>query len=186
MFSNKSGALILEAERYRIAKLNVLILKPLSDARNKDCISSRSISNKGEPVTRHSLRAYTFDSLQDFLKLTKNDDFDVLIIDEAQFCEGEWIAGALWNLLQRRKHASLQILVGGLDMKADGLPFGSMPALMAMANRVIKLPAVCSACGADAHFSQRLVDSTSTVLIGDIDKYEPRCWECFEPTEQLI
>lgn len=101
-------------------------------------------------------------------------DVDVVGIDEAQFFDD-----GIVDVCKELAKTGYRVIVAGLDMDFKGTPFGPMPALMAIADDVMKVHAVCVRCGAPAYISHRLVAEEGQVLIGETDKYEPICRHCF-------
>ncbi len=185
MFSGKSGVLLLRAERARIAKKRVLAVKPVTDTRIANGIAPRRLQENGTTARTGLLPAHEIRTERELLALFANEDFDVLIVDEAQFfpLDGDqlgWFGRAIETLLYLRRNDDLHAYIAGLDMTWDGKPFNGMPGLCAIADRILKVTAICE-CGDEAQFSQRLSKDTSTVVIGDADKYEPRCRRCFVP-----
>ena len=104
------------------------------------------------------------------------DEFDVIAIDEAQFLDD----GIIENVQKLANHG-FRVIVAGLDQDFRGLPFGPMPSLLAIAEQVTKLQAVCTVCGSPASRTQRLIDGKPagsddpTILVGASEAYEPRC-----------
>ena len=101
-------------------------------------------------------------------------DVDVIGIDEAQFFD-EGLAEVCNTLANQ----GFRVIIAGLDMDFRGVPFGPMPALMAIADDVTKVHAICVRCGSPAYISHRLVAGESQVLLGETDKYEPICRQCY-------
>jgi thymidine kinase len=101
------------------------------------------------------------------------EDKDVIGIDEAQFFDEN-----LPEVCNKLAARGIRIVIAGLDMDYLGRPFGVMPALMAIADEVAKVHAVCMSCGEPALFSHRLVDNENTILLGEKNEYEPRCRNC--------
>ncbi|EEI89532.1 thymidine kinase [Sphingobacterium spiritivorum ATCC 33300] len=101
-------------------------------------------------------------------------DTRVVGIDEAQFFDDE-----LPNVCVQLANKGLRVIVAGLDMDFKGKPFGPIPALMAVAEHVTKVHAVCVRCGAPANYSYRLTDNDKQVLLGEKESYEPRCRSCY-------
>ena len=172
MFSGKSEEMIRRLRRAEIAGQRVLIFKPQIDDRygGADVVSHAGARMRAVPVSSVAeLRARVQGS-------------EVVGIDEAQFFEPELVAAAL-ELADR----GLRVVVAGLDQDFRRLPFGPMPELLAHAEFVDKLQAVCHRCGGPATTTQRLVDgapapySGETVVVGAAEQYEARCRECHEP-----
>ena len=166
MFSGKTEELIRRLKRAKIAQLQVEIFKPASDTRyhDEDIVSHNQNSIRSTPVH----------SSVEILLLA--GDCDVIGLDEAQFFD----AGIV-EVCNTLANQGKRVIVAGLDMDFKGLPFGPMPNLMAIAEYVTKVHAVCVQCGQVAHFSYRTAADQSTVLLGETDTYEARCRACFPP-----
>ena len=102
-------------------------------------------------------------------------DVNVVGIDEAQFLDNN-----LPEVCQKLAIRGIRVIVAGLDMDYKGRPFGPMPDLLAVAEYITKVHAICPHCGNLATHSYRLTDEEETVVLGEKDKYEPRCRMCFE------
>lgn len=167
MFSGKTEELIRRAKRAHIAGQNVIVVKPAIDKRYSDT----------EVVSHNetALPSILVDTADQIVLLTGNSD--VVCIDEAQFFD-ERIVEVANSLANDGK----RVIVAGLDMDFEGKPFGPMPFLLAIAEFVTKLHAVCSESGAMANFSQRVIENENTVLVGEYDAYEPRARHCFRPS----
>lgn len=165
MFSGKTEELIRRMKRAQFAHLNVEIFKPAIDVRysEEDVVSHDHNSIPSTPV----------DSSQNILLLA--NDVDVVGIDEAQFFDMGIVD--VCNELARR---GIRVICAGLDMDFKGVPFGPMPALMAIADDVYKTHAICVRCGDLAYVSHRTVNSDKRVLLGETDSYEPLCRACYE------
>ena len=165
MFSGKTEELIRRMKRAQFAHLNVEIFKPAIDVRysEEDVVSHDHNSIPSTPV----------DSSQNILLLA--NDVDVVGIDEAQFFDMGIVD--VCNELARR---GIRVICAGLDMDFKGVPFGPMPALMAIADEVYKTHAICVRCGDLAYVSHRTVHSDKRVLLGETDSYEPLCRACYE------
>jgi thymidine kinase len=173
MFSGKSEELIRRLSRAEIAGKRVVAFKPSIDNRyNIWKISSHSGGTFNAEVlanTEQRILASWFDR-------------DVLAFDEAQFFDEEFILDACQTAMNYGK----LVIVAGLDKTYRGEPFGVMPTLLALADDVLKLTAVCHRCGADATFTQRLINgepapfSGDTIQVGGLDSYEARCRACYE------
>lgn len=169
MYSGKSEELMRRLRRAQIAGKTVALFKPQIDSRYK----KRSVvSHAGREM--EALETSSAESL-----LVAALGYDVLGIDEVQFLDGA--------VEPIRKMAERQIvIVAGLDMTYRREPFGDMPTLLAIADSIEKLTAVCHMCGADATLTQRLINgkpasfSGPTVQVGGLDSYEARCRRCFE------
>ena len=164
MFSGKTEELIRRLKRAKIAQLRVEIFKPASDIRyhDEDIVSHNQNSIRCTPVL----------SASEILLLA--GDCDVVGLDEVQFFDDS-IVEVVDSLANQGK----RIIIAGLDMDFKGIPFGPMPQLMAIAEYVTKVHAVCVQCGAVAHYSYRIVDKKETVLLGETESYQARCRTCF-------
>jgi thymidine kinase len=170
MFSGKSEELIRRLKRARIARQRVLCYKPDIDLRyHRTYIASHSAqTHEARPVSSvEDLRAVLFPQLA---------DVEVVGVDEVQFLSPEVIplAAELVALGKR-------VIVAGLDMTFTAEPFGPVPALMALADKVTKLSAVCMICGQSAIHTQRLGQSQELVVVGANGMYEARCRAHFHP-----
>ena len=166
MFSGKSEELIRRLTRAKIARQRVQVFKPRIDDRYSEV---EVVSHGGLRLT-----ALAVGKSEEVLAKTL-DRTEVVGIDEAQFFDPGIVevAGRLADLGKR-------VLVAGLDQDYLGRPFDPMPALMAAAEEVTKMRAICMRCGAPASRTQRLVDSTERVVVGAAGLYEARCRRCFE------
>lgn len=164
MFSGKTEELIRRLKRAKIAKQRVEIFKPCIDTRysETDVVSHDHTSIQSTPV----------ESSQNILLLA--NDVDVIGIDEAQFFDN-----GLVEVCNKLANSGYRVIVAGLDMDFRGVPFGPMPALMTVADDVTKVHAICVRCGSPAYVSHRLVAGEKQVLLGETDKYEPICRQCF-------
>src|SRR6195952_1408380 len=164
MFSGKTEELIRRLNRAKIARLRVEIFSPVADTRFMEnaLVSHNSNSIPSTPVENAS-------SI-----LLLGSDVHVVGIDEAQFFDAE--LPDVCNVLANR---GIRVIVAGLDMDFKGRSFGPMPAIMAMAESVTKLHAVCVRCGNPAMYSYRLVPSENRILLGEKESYEPRCRICY-------
>jgi thymidine kinase len=190
MFAGKTERLIQKLNRAKYAKKRILILKPASDTRTDAFIASREVNDDGTTRHTHTWPAVLISSPEDFKNELLDHEFDVLAIDEAQFFPLDeprtdslgWLGRAVRDLLRLRAESHLRIIVSGLDSDFSEEPFGPMPGLMALADSVEKLSAICMKCGADnAHRTQRLSKDMSQVAVGDADSYEVRCRICYRP-----
>ncbi|MCA9801278.1 MAG: thymidine kinase [Cyanobacteria bacterium HKST-UBA02] len=166
MSAGKSSELIRRIERARLAYLPTIIVRPKTDTRSKE--------NHVESRNGLASQAIVTETANDILKYSSHAV--VIGLDECQFY-GPEIIPVVKTLLRQKK----KIIASGLDLDYRGEPFGHMPQLMAMADRVDKLLAVCRKCGSDfACRTQRMVHSDEQILVGDC-QYEARCIHCFEP-----
>lgn len=171
MFSGKTEELIRRLNRARIARLHVVIVKPSIDTRyhEADIVSHSSLSVQSIPVQK----AAQIPELA--------GDCDVVGIDEAQFFDGDIV-----DVCDQLANQGKRVIVAGLDMDFSGRPFGCMPQLMAIAEYVTKVHAICVVCGDIAHYSYRLVTSQERVLLGETDSYEARCRRCFNLGDDAV
>ncbi len=164
MFSGKTEELIRRLKRAQIAKLNVEIFKPRTDTRyDETAVVSHDLN---------SIQSTPVDSSSAILLLGTNTQ--VVGIDEAQFFDED-----LPDVCNKLALKGIRVIVAGLDMDFSGKPFGPMPALLAIAEHVTKVNAVCMQCGSPAVYSYRTVSSENRILIGEKDSYEPRCRACY-------
>jgi thymidine kinase len=164
MFSGKTEELIRRLRRAQIARQRVEIFKPTIDARySQDAVVSHDET---------ALRSVAVDTAEQILLLAGSAR--VVGIDEAQFFGLELIP-----VVQMLAQQGRRVVIAGLDLDYRGVPFEPVPQLMAVAEYVTKLHAVCMVCGGPAIFSQRLVKEGRRVLVGTKAAYEPRCRNCF-------
>lgn len=164
MFSGKTEELIRRLKRANFAKQRVEIFKPKIDTRYSD-----------EDVVSHdrtSIRSTPVESSGSILLMSS--EVDVVGIDEAQFFDE-----GLVDVCKRLANNGIRVIVAGLDMDFRCTPFGPMPALMAIADDVYKVHAICVRCGALAYVSHRLVAGDKQVLLGEMTEYEPICRDCY-------
>ena len=164
MFSGKTEELIRRLKRAQFAKQKVEIFKPKIDTRyhEMDVVSHDANAIRSTPVPSSST-----------ILLLANE-VDVVAIDEAQFFDEELV-----HVCNKLANSGIRVIIAGLDMDFEGKPFGVMPQLMAIAEHVTKVHAICMDCGALANYSYRKSASKSLVLLGETDSYEPLCRECF-------
>ena len=169
MFSGKTEELIRRLKRAQFAKQKVEIFKPKIDTRyhEMDVVSHDSNAIRSTPVPSSS----------NILLLA--NEVDVVAIDEAQFFDIELV-----NVCNKLANSGVRVIVAGLDMDFEGKPFGPMPQLMAVAEHVTKVHAICMECGALANHSFRKSADKSLVMLGETDSYEPLCRECFNQSYQ--
>ena len=164
MFSGKTEELIRRLRRAQIANQKVMIYKPQMDTRYSEdqIVSHNSRAIPSTPVS----------SSQQILLLSSGTQ--VVGVDEAQFFD-EGIVEVVRQLCNQ----GIRVIAAGLDMDYTGKPFGPMPDLLAQAEFVTKVHAICQQCGRLANYSYRLKNEGNQVLVGEKDLYEPRCRECF-------
>ena len=149
----------------KIANLKVEIFKPAIDTRYDEV---KIVSHDTNEI--HST---PIDNSQKILLLS--NDVDVIGIDEAQFFDEE-----LPHVCDELAHRGIRVIVAGLDMDYLRKPFGPMPSLLAKADYVTKLHAICVKCGHIANYSYRKIPNEDQVMLGATDVYEPRCRVCYE------
>ena len=164
MFSGKTEELIRRMKRAKFANLKVEIFKPSIDVRysEEELVSHDSNAILSTPV----------ESAQNILLMAS--DVDVVGIDEAQFFDD-----GIVDVCRQLANSDIRVIVAGLDMDYMGVPFGPMPALMATAEYVTKVHAICVRCGDLAHHSHRLTADDKQVLLGAQDTSQPICRHCF-------
>lgn len=164
MFSGKTEELIRRLKRVKIANLKVEIFKPAIDVRYDEV-----------KIVSHDTNAIISTPIDNSQKiLLMANDVDVIGIDEAQFFD-ENVA----DVCDELAHRGIRVIVAGLDMDYLGKPFGQMPYIMAKADYVTKLHAICMKCGNIANYSYRKVPNDDQVMLGAKDVYEPRCRKCY-------
>ena len=164
MFSGKTEELIRRLRRAQFARQRVEIFKPSIDVRYSD---EEVVSHEGT-----SIRSTPVDSSGSILLL--GQESDVVGIDEAQFFD-EHIVEVCNQLADR----GIRVIVAGLDLDFRAQPFGPMPRLLAIADEVTKVHAICVRCGALAYVSHRIVAGEKQVMLGEKQEYEPLCRECY-------
>jgi thymidine kinase len=164
MFSGKTEELIRRLRRAEFARQKVEIFKPGVDVRyaELEVVSHDATSIRSTPVPSSS----------NLLLLT--NEVQVVGIDEAQFFDD-----GLPQVCEQLADSGVRVIAAGLDMDFQGRPFGPMPQLMAMAEYVTKVHAICMHCGALAAFSHRRTGGTDLIMLGETESYEPLCRTCF-------
>lgn len=172
MFSGKSEELIRRMRRAKIAKQRVAVFKPSIDNRYSL-----------EHVTSHDgskIAAYPIENISSIVERVQQDNITVVGIDEVQFC-----ADAIIPTICTLVNAGKRVIVAGLNLDFRGVPFGPMPTLLAIADSITKLHAICTHCGNEAHFTQRMVNNKPAnyddpiILIGAQEAYDARCRDCY-------
>ena len=164
MFSGKTEELIRRLRRAQFAGQKIAIFKPRVDVRYSE-----------ENIVSHDLKSIPSIPLNSATDIFLMDsDVRVVGIDEAQFFDD-----TLVKVVQTLANRGVRVIVAGLDMDYLGNPFGPMPALMAIAEEVQKVHAICVKCGNLANHSHRLVKNENLVVLGEKDVYEPLCRDCF-------
>jgi thymidine kinase len=164
MFSGKTEELIRRLKRVRIANLKAEIFKPSIDIRYDEV---KIVSHD-----ENAIHSTPVDNSQTILLLAQ--EVDVVGIDEAQFFDPEII-----HVCEQLALRGIRVIVAGLDMDYQGRPFGQMPNLLAIADYITKLHAICVQCGNIASISYRKTAASGQVLLGEKDVYEPRCRTCY-------
>nr|WP_321355024.1 thymidine kinase [uncultured Draconibacterium sp.] len=164
MFSGKTEELIRRLKRAKIAKQKVEIYKPMVDIR----YSETEVVSHDE----NAIRSTPVENSANILLLA--GEVDVIGIDEAQFFDK-----GLIDVVNKLANMGIRVIVAGLDMDFKGVPFGPIPGLMAVADYVTKVHAICVRCGSIAQFSHRLSGKEQVVLLGEKDIYEPLCRSCY-------
>lgn len=169
MFSGKTEELIRRLNRARIAKQRVEIFKPHIDKRysEEDVVSHNSNVIHSIPVESASQILFYA------------NEVDVIGIDEAQFFDDE-----LPSVCQKLANQGVRVIVAGLDMNFLGEPFGPIPVLMAIAEYVTKVHAICLRCGSLAQFSHRTIANNKLVVLGETESYEPLCRRCYNEAQK--
>lgn len=175
MFSGKTEELVRRLKRAQIAKFKVQVFKPIYDNRYSD-----------DHVQSHNANRIPSVCVQDPKEILNrlDDNTRVVGIDEAQFFSADIV-----DVAQKLAYRGIQVIVAGLDMDYLGKPFGPMPALLAVAEDVTKLSAICMVCGGAASRSQRVVrietdenpHFSNPFAVGGVEQYEARCRFCHEP-----
>ena len=158
MFSGKTEELLRRLKRARFANQKVMIFKPQTDVRYSD---KKVVSHDANEIVSNPV-----EKAQDILNQVEG--VDVVAIDEAQFFDAEII-----KVCNKLANNGLRVIVAGLDMDFKGNPFGPMPHLMAVAEFVTKVHAICTKTGNLAHYSHRTTENDELVLLGERNEYEP-------------
>jgi len=169
MFSGKTEELIRRLNRAKIAKQKVEIFKPSIDTRydEEDVVSHNANKIQSTPV----------DSAEQILLMV--NEVSVVGIDEAQFFDNQLVS--VCNKLADR---GIRVVVAGLDMDFKGVPFGPIPHLLATAEYVTKVHAICMQCGDLAQYSHRTIQGDDLVVLGETESYEPLCRTCFNKKQK--
>lgn len=171
MFSGKTEELIRRLRRVKIANQKVEIFKPAIDTRYD-----------GQNIVSHDEKAILSTPVDNSKAiLLMASQVDVVGIDEAQFFDDQ-----LPEVCEQLAMQGIRVIVAGLDMDYLGKPFGQMPFLLAKADYITKLHAICVKCGNIASYSFRKVGEESQLLLGETDAYEPRCRTCYHEKDLTI
>lgn len=167
MFSGKSEELVRRLRRAAIARQRVQVFQPRADTRYEE-----------EKLVTRDKRALSAIPVADSEELRERLELGVQVvgIDEAQFFDSE-LAGLAVEMADR----GVRVIIAGLDLDYLRRPFGPMPVLLAVAEYVDKMHAICVRCGALAQFSQRIAGGGDQLQVGDAEAYEARCRRCYEP-----
>ena len=165
MFSGKSEELVRRLRRALIARQRVQVFTPVADSRNAT-----------ERVVTRDNRELEAKAVRDCHDLREHLRFGVQVvgIDEAQFFNEDLV-----ELANELADAGVRVIVAGLDLDFRRQPFGPLPGLLATAEYVDKMHAICVRCGGPAHYSQRIAGGGEQVQVGDVESYEARCRRCF-------
>lgn len=172
MFAGKSEEMLRRINRFQYADISYLIFKPKIDTRSAHVASRDGRNNKCIKISKSS-------EIIDYLKEyeTKNNTkIDAIAIDEAQFLDEE-----LGQICNKLANLGYVVYVAGLDLDFRGIPFPAMTNILAYADHVTKLTAICTVCGGEANRTQRLINgepakiSDEIIQIGDNESYEARC-----------
>lgn len=164
MFSGKTEELIRRLKRAKIARLKVEIFKPAIDTR----YSVAEVVSHDE----NSILSTPVETSGNIILLAS--DVNVIGIDEAQFFDN-----GLIDVSVSLANMGVRVIIAGLDMDFKGKPFGPIPGLMAVADHITKVHAICMRCGDVAQFSHRFSKADKLVLLGEKDEYEPLCRSCY-------
>lgn len=168
MFSGKTEELIRRLRRAQFANQSIVLYKPRLDNRYGEDVV---VSHKGD-----KLEAIQIDSPKEILENWKNQK--VVAIDESQFFDE-----SILEVTRKLAEKGARVICAGLDMDYTGKPFGPMPLLMASAEYVTKVHAICMSCGNLAQFSHRKIKQEEQVVLGAVEEYEPLCRSCFNKIE---
>ena len=164
MFSGKTEELIRRLRRAEFARQDLVLFKPSVDIRYSD---KNVVSHRGT-----EFNAVLVENSKEILAAVKNQK--VVAIDEAQFFDSQLV-----EVASELAGRGIRVILAGLDMDYTGAPFCPMPALLAAAEYVSKVHAICVSCGNLAQFSNRLVSDTDQVMLGAVEEYRPLCRSCF-------
>lgn len=169
MFSGKTEELIRRLRRARFAGLKVEIFKPSLDNRYSE-----------KKVVSHDERSIVSTPVENAASiLLLSGGVDVVGIDEAQFFDN-----SLVDVCNKLANSGIRVVVAGLDMDFMGKPFGAIPALLAVSEYITKVHAICMRCGNLAQYSFRKSTESQVVLLGEKDKYEPLCRNCYNKVQK--
>ncbi len=171
MFSGKTEEMLRRLRRAVIARQKVEVFKPMIDTRFDE---NQVVSHDENAI--HSTPVETASRIL----LLVDQEVDVVGIDEAQFFDHDLV-----NVCMQLADAGIRVIVAGLDMDYLGQPFGPIPSLLAVAEYIDKMHAVCMGCGQLAQFSHRIIPGDRLVMLGEKESYEPLCRTCFNAKLKL-
>ncbi len=169
MFSGKTEELIRRIRRAEFANQTLVMFKPEIDDRYS---KKKVVSHKGTEFHAEIVKS----AAEIWEKWNKEQ---VVAIDEAQFFDEELI-----EVCNRLANNGVRVVLAGLDMDYKGIPFGPMPQLLAIAEYVTKVHAICVSCGNLAMYSHRTVREDGQVLVGAVEKYKPLCRSCYNAAKE--
>jgi thymidine kinase len=181
MFSGKTEELIRRLERVRIARGRICLFKPTIDTRYKDDAVVTHYGREFQALALEPGRE-AVETLAEIAGAGAIASASVIAFDE-----GNFFSARLPQLCEDLVQMGKRVIVAGLDLTFAGEPFGPMPPLLALADRIDKLEAVCARCGAPATRSQRLIEGRpapaddDVIMVGGLGTYEARCRDCYEP-----
>ena len=164
MFSGKTEELLRRLKRAQFAKLNIAVFKPQVDKR----YDTQKVVSHDE----NTIQAIAVESTKDILRLV--NEAQIVAIDEAQFFDSELI-----TVCNKLANSGIRVIIAGLDMDFLGKPFGIMPELLAIAEHITKVHAICIDCSTIANHSFRMTDDKNQIQIGEKEEYKPLCRKCF-------
>ena len=164
MFSGKTEELLRRLKRAEFAKLNIAVFKPEIDKR----YNTQKVVSHDE----NTIQAIPIDCAKNILQLV--NQAQVVAIDEAQFFDDELV-----SVCNQLANSGVRVIIAGLDMDFLGKPFGVMPKILAIAEHITKVHAICVDCSAIANHSYRKTTDTTLVKIGKKEEYKPLCRNCF-------
>jgi len=164
MFSGKTEELLRRLKRAQFAKLNIAVFKPEIDKRYN---TQKVVSHDD-----NTIQAIPIDCAKNILQLV--NQAQVVAIDEAQFFDDELV-----SVCNQLANSGVRVIIAGLDMDFLGKPFGVMPKILAIAEHITKVHAICVDCSAIANHSYRKTTDTTLVKIGKKEEYKPLCRNCF-------
>lgn len=167
MFSGKSEELVRRLRRALIARQKIQVFKPRADTRHQEEVL---VTRDNRKLAASSVASSA--ELRQYLE----SETEVVGIDEAQFFDDDLV-----DLVTELADSGVRVIVAGLDQDYLRQPFGPMPRILALAEFVDKVHAVCVRCGRLAHYSQRIAGGGEQVQVGDGEAYEARCRHCYEP-----